>query len=182
MTTALSTAKEGVRSRIGSRWFRALAMAGTSRKRVITTLLMTTLLGALGALEPWMLKEFLDGISQRDSYRQLGFLLGVLALVGLAREGVGAICNGLTWRTRIEFQQQLLDATVGRLHSLPLSYHRSNDVGGIMTRLDRGIQGVVQGLSELTFNALPRWSCCAWTRGARSWCSHSCPCRPSSPR
>jgi len=155
MSIAISSAREGVRSRIGARWFRALAMAGTSRKRVVTTLGMTTLLGALGAVEPLMLKEFLDDIARKETYRELGLTLGLLVGVGLAREAVGAVCNGLTWRTRIEFQQQLLDATVGRLHSLPLSYHRSNDVGGIMTRLDRGIQGVVQGLSELTFNALP---------------------------
>jgi ATP-binding cassette subfamily B protein len=122
---------------------------------MVLTVLMTTALGALGAVEPVLLKNFLDRVGQSEPLREMLWILVAFLAVGLGREAVGAICNGLTWRTRIEFQQQLLDATVGRLHSLPLSYHRAHDVGGTMTRLDRGIQGVVTGLGELTFNALP---------------------------
>ncbi len=140
-----------------SRWLRVLRMSGVSRKRLLLTLAATTILGGLGAVEPLLLKEFLDelGHSRVNQLGPLLLLLGLFVTVGILREATNAVSNGLTWRTRIEFQQQLLDATVGRLHTLPLSYHRSHDVGGIMTRLDRGIQGVVTGLSELTFSALP---------------------------
>jgi ATP-binding cassette subfamily B protein len=36
-----------------------------------------------------------------------------------------------------------------------VSYHQKGGVGATMTRLDRGVQGVVSGLSELAFNVLP---------------------------
>lgn len=137
------------------RWRRVLRMAGVRHGRVAAILGMTIVLGGLGALEPLLLKRFLDGIGMNQPWRQLLTLLGLLLGVGLLRETMGAVSNWLTWRTRIAFQYRLLDATVDRLHSLPLSYHRAQDVGGIMTRLDRGIQGVVAGLSELTFSVLP---------------------------
>jgi len=130
-------------------------MASQNRRRLAFTLTLTVVLGGLGALEPLLLRNFLDDIVPARSFRALMESLGLFVGVGFVREMVGALSQGYTSRTRIEFQQQLLDATVGRLHSLPLSYHRSQDVGGIMTRLDRGIQGVVTGLSDLMFNALP---------------------------
>jgi ATP-binding cassette subfamily B protein len=137
------------------RWLHALQMAGAKRGRITGILALTVSVGALGALEPLLLKNFLDGVSQSSSKTALFGALALLCIVGLLREVVGAVSNWLIWRSRIDFQHELLDATVDRLHSLPLSYHRSQDVGGMITRLDRGIQGVVTGLSELTFNVLP---------------------------
>lgn len=130
-------------------------MAGVNHKRLAVTLGATVVFGGLGAIEPVLLKELLDRLAHSQHFSAILMVLGAFIVVGVMRESAQAVSNGLTWRTRIEFQQQLLDATVGRLHTLPLSYHRSHDVGGIMTRLDRGIQGVVTGLSELTFSALP---------------------------
>jgi ATP-binding cassette subfamily B protein len=139
----------------GSRWPRVLRMAGARRGRVVAILSITIALGALGAVEPLLLKRILDGIAARSEWAPLVGVLGLILGVALLKEVLSALNNWLTWRTRIAFQYQLLDATVSKLHSLPLSYHRAQDVGGIMTRLERGIQGVVTGLSELTFNVLP---------------------------
>ena len=81
----------------------------------------------------------------------------MLALVGagLARDGFNALSNWLTWRTRIGVHFSLMEETVGRLHRLPLSFHREEGVGAIMTRLERGIQGFVNAVSEIAFNVIP---------------------------
>jgi ATP-binding cassette, subfamily B, bacterial len=71
------------------------------------------------------------------------------------KESIGAASNWLTWRTRIKVHYALTEATVGRLHSLPVSFHRAEGVGATILRMDRGIQGLVTALSELAFNLLP---------------------------
>jgi ATP-binding cassette, subfamily B, bacterial len=49
----------------------------------------------------------------------------------------------------------LLEATIGKLHHMPLRLQRSEGVGAIMTRLDRSIQGFVGAVTQLLFNILP---------------------------
>lgn len=84
-------------------------------------------------------------------------LLAVVAimLAALTREGFNAISNRLSWKVRLAVNYQLLDAVTSRLHSLPLSYHRGETVGGLMTRLNHGINGFVAAVAEITFNILP---------------------------
>src|SRR5690606_16164710 len=81
--------------------------------------------------------------------------LAVLAALSLGREAASAISNWLTWRTRIGLQYALLEATIGKLHHMPLRMQQSEGVGAIMTRLDRSIQGFVGAVTQLLFNILP---------------------------
>jgi ATP-binding cassette subfamily B protein len=81
--------------------------------------------------------------------------IGLLVGLGLFRELATAISNWLTWHTRLGLHYALLESTVERLHRLPLSFHRSEGVGAIMTRLDRGIQGFVGAVSQVLFNIFP---------------------------
>src|SRR4029453_5453674 len=71
------------------------------------------------------------------------------------REGASASSNWLTWKTRLGIHYALLEAMVDRLHQLPLAFHRKEGVGGIMTKLDRGIQGFLSALTEILFNVFP---------------------------
>lgn len=110
---------------------------------------------ALSALEPLAIKYLLDELTADARRRVLA--TGVLALVvlGVTREAAAAASQFLTWRTRLTVHYALLEATVGRLHKLPLSFHRAEGVGALMTRLDRGIQGFVNAVSEIAFNVIP---------------------------
>ena len=38
---------------------------------------------------------------------------------------------------------------------MPLSFHRAEGVGAIMTRLDRGIQGFIGAVTQILFNVFP---------------------------
>jgi ATP-binding cassette subfamily B protein len=68
---------------------------------------------------------------------------------------MGAVSNWLTWHTRLGIHYVLLEQTVGRLHRMPLRMQRSEGVGAIMTKLDRGIQGFIGAVTQLLFNVLP---------------------------
>jgi ATP-binding cassette, subfamily B, bacterial len=118
-------------------------------------LMLTVSAGALGAIEPLLLKRIVDALFAHQGMPPI--VTGVAALGGLylLREGMNAISNWLTWRTRIRVQHAILDAAVGRLHHLSIAYHRTQPVGMLLTKLDRGIQGLVGAFSDLAFNLVP---------------------------
>ena len=124
-------------------------------KGLLTAVSALTLLGAvLGALEPLLMKYIFDTL---EAGVFTGLAVGIAMLIGLnlCREGFGGLSNWLSWKIRLKVNQGLLEATVTRLHSLPMTYHREETVGGIMTKLDRGVNGFVGALSDIAFNIFP---------------------------
>ncbi|HYD42959.1 MAG TPA: ABC transporter ATP-binding protein [Anaeromyxobacter sp.] len=125
------------------------------RGSVILLLVLAVALAAVNAAEPLALRAAFDALAGREGKGPLARALLALVALGLGREALAACSNWLTWRTRIGIQYGLTEATVGRLHQLPVSFHKAEGVGALMTRLDRSIQGLVGALADLAFNALP---------------------------
>jgi ATP-binding cassette subfamily B protein len=126
-------------------------------QRHAIAVILVLVLGAAGlsAFEPLILKWVFDELTAE---RQVAIIVGgILALLGfaLARELMDGFANWLTWRTRIGLQYALLEATIGKLHRMPLRVQRSEGIGAIMTRLDRSIQGFTGAVSLILFNVLP---------------------------
>jgi len=134
---------------------RALAFVRPYRGAIGIILALTLAMAGVNAVEPLLMKYLFDQLGGEAGMKAL--TLGVLGLLGLGvgRELVSGFSNWLTWRVRIGVHYELLSATVGRLHSLPVSFHRGESVGGLMTRLDRGIAGFVDALSTIAFSILP---------------------------
>jgi ATP-binding cassette, subfamily B, bacterial len=134
---------------------RALHFAFPYRKSVFAIFLITIVIAAVGAAEPLILKYIFDQLTGGHGVQPL--ILGVLWLlgIGLLREAGTGVSNWLTWHTRLGLHHALLDATVSRLHRMPLSFHRSEGVGAIMTKLDRSIQGFIAAVSQILFNVFP---------------------------
>jgi ATP-binding cassette subfamily B protein len=125
------------------------------RDAIAVILGFTLAVAAISAIEPLVLKALFDELAGNQNLRAL--IIAVAALLGLAiaRELLDGAANWLTWRTRIGLQYALLEATVGKLHKMPLRIQRSEGVGAIMTRLDRSIQGFTSAVTLLLFNVLP---------------------------
>jgi ATP-binding cassette subfamily B protein len=138
-----------------SRARRALMFVRPHRGKIAVVLSLTLLTAGMNALEPLALKYFFDRLGGGDAERALVVGIGLLLALGVGRELVAGLSNLLTWRVRIRLQFGLLSTLVGRLHSLPISFHRGESVGGIMTRLERGTSGLVTAISELAFNIFP---------------------------
>jgi ATP-binding cassette, subfamily B, bacterial len=134
---------------------RALAFVGPHRRTVAAILVLTILTAAISAMMPLAMKYIFDRLGSQQALAPV--LLGVAALAGLSlfREVAGGFSNWLSWRVRLKIHAGLLEATVTRLHRLPLGLHRGEGVGAIMTRLDRSIQGFIGAVSEISFNVLP---------------------------
>ena len=138
-----------------SRWRRALGFAAPFRRSVFGIVGLTFVQAGLNATEPLLLKSIFDNLISSRLVAALATGVAGLVAIGLVREGVSGSATWLTWRTRLGIHYGLLDVTVGRLHGMPLSFQRTEGVGAIMTRLDRGIQGFIGALSEILFNVVP---------------------------
>src|SRR5262245_45825940 len=134
---------------------RAVAFALPFRLAILAVLMLTIAGAVLSALEPFVLKNVIDQLAGSEAWNSL--LKGViyLALIALFRETCTAVSNWLTWRTRLRMHSRLLDGMVERMHRMPLSLLRKEGVGGLMTRVDRSIQGFLNGIGQLLFSAIP---------------------------
>jgi ATP-binding cassette subfamily B protein len=134
---------------------RALEFVRPHRGASLSILLLALAGAALAALEPLALMVVLDGLVAGGLLRALALGLGALLSLALLGELVTGLSNWLGWRVRLAVQYDLLEATVSRLQTLPVSFHQEESVGGTMTRLDRGISGFVGALAEIVSNVLP---------------------------
>lgn len=137
------------------RFKRTSVFIKTYRISIGAILILAFAVAGLNAIEPLILKYLFDEIEGNKVVKSLIAGLSALLVLFAVREGAGAFSNYLTWRTRLGIHYLLLEATVGRLQKLPVSFHKVETVGGIMTRLDRGIQGFLGAVSEIAFNAIP---------------------------
>lgn len=134
---------------------RALGFAAPQYRTVLAITGLTLVLAPVNAAEPLVLKYIFDALGEGTTARGVLRGVAVLLLLGGVRELISALCNWLTWRTRLRLHYDLLEATVGRLHRMPLKVQRSEGVGAILTRLDRSIQGFIGAVTQLLFNVLP---------------------------
>jgi ATP-binding cassette subfamily B protein len=133
---------------------RALGFISPHKGLLAAISLLTLLVAALGALEPLAMKYIFDKLGT-GMYSGLALGVGMLIALNLLRESFGGLSNWLAWKIRLDVNKGLLEATVTRLHHLPMTYHREETVGGIMTKLDRGVNGFVGAISDIAFNVFP---------------------------
>jgi len=109
----------------------------------------------LAALEPLIMKQLFDAFLTSKSFA--GPMVPFLALIGvlLLAELLNGVREWMVWRARLGIDFALMQATVDRLHSLPLSYHRDQSVGATMTKIERGIAGCMTAFYEVVTRLLP---------------------------
>jgi ATP-binding cassette subfamily B protein len=139
-------------------WRRAravLAFARGERRGIVVTVALAVGVAIVTAFEPLVMRDLIDGLWRGTGTAPLARSIVVLAALLVAHEALGAVRSSMAWRVRLGVQYSLLDATVGRLHALPMTFHRDQRPGELMTRLDRGLQGLTAAFAEIAFNVLP---------------------------
>jgi ATP-binding cassette subfamily B protein len=135
---------------------RALSFAFPFRYAIALIFVITLGVATANAAEPVILFKYIfDSLMPGGSNRILLRGIGILIAIGIFREAATACSNWLTWHARLGIHYSLLEITVERLHRMPLGFHRAEGVGAIMTKLDRGIQGFINGVSQILFNIFP---------------------------
>ncbi len=109
----------------------------------------------LSAIEPLVLKLLFDSIVSDTRLTQLLVPFSALVLLLGGVEVLNTARERLVWRARIAVDFSLMQATVERLHSLPLSYHREQSVGATMTKIERGIAGCMSAFADVVTKLFP---------------------------
>ena len=153
--TAKLCAAVGINSEKARQIKRALSFIRPHRKMIAVIIVIMLAVAALGALEPLIYKLVFDRLGSQVMVTNVLMAVGAIMVAAVTKEVLSSFSNWLSWKVRLKVNYHLLDLTTSRLHSLPLSYHRGETVGGIMTRLNHGINGFVTGVSDIAFNILP---------------------------
>src|SRR5690606_35969492 len=99
---------------------RALTFAAPHRASIALILVLTLAVATISSIEPLVLKLIIDGLTAGRGMSAVGLGLLFLGIMSVFREGASGTSNWLTWRMRIGLQYALLEATVERLHRMPL--------------------------------------------------------------
>lgn len=134
---------------------RAAAFAQPYRHAIATIFALTLFTAGVSAIEPLVLKRIFDALSADSVFGDIATGTAVLFLLVMVREIASARSNWLSWRTRLAIHEWLLSLAIGKLQSMPLREQRSEGVGGLVSRLDRAIQGVLGALTQTLFQAVP---------------------------
>lgn len=144
------------RSRLG----RCLPYLRPYKRGIGLVLALTVVSSGLPALEPLGHRAIFDSIGPIAKRHGRGaaallFPIAALAALWLARYVFDVVTARFAWRVRLQVHRDLLAEATERLHRLPLVYHQGRGVGETMTRLDRGASALMEGLAQLTFQAVP---------------------------
>ncbi|MDQ2670775.1 MAG: ABC transporter ATP-binding protein/permease, partial [Gemmatimonadota bacterium] len=134
---------------------RGLVFIRPYRWRIAGILGVALCLAAVTATEPLIMKRLFDSLGAADPTRQFLTSLAALVLLEIARAGTNAWLAIRTWETRIAVEYGIRERLVNRLGALPISFHRQERVGGLMTRLNAGTSGTTAAFAELAFQTLP---------------------------
>lgn len=134
---------------------RSLQFVHPYRRKLTGVVALALLLAALSAIDPLAMKFLIDELSRGG-----GMTLFALTMVGLAglelvRAGLQAWLGVLSWDVRLGVDYTVREQVMGKLNSLPMSYHQGESVGATMNRINAGINGCVTAFCEAAFNLLP---------------------------
>lgn len=134
---------------------RSLQFVLPYRRRLIGVISLALLLAALSAIDPLLMKYLFDELSR--GARMTPFALTMVGLAGLelARAGLQAWLGVLSWDVRLGVDYTIREKVMGKLNSLPMSFHQGESVGATMNRINQGINGSVTAFCEAAFNLLP---------------------------
>ncbi|AUX19768.1 ABC transporter [Sorangium cellulosum] len=140
---------------------RSLNYLSPHRGRIALCVGLTLAASVLPALEPLAHRAIFDRIAQGSAapagegvraVAHAALALGALVVARQVLEGAAAV---VLWQVRLRVNRALLGDATERLRALPIAYHQGHGVGELMTRLDRGITSLMDGLSSVAFQLIP---------------------------
>ena len=136
-----------------------MPILGPHRVTIPLLLCLALLASALGAFEPLLHGTIVRTIASlgQEPAPARALLRPILLLAGIlvVRPVLEGITTLISWRVRLKINLALLSDATKKLHTLPIAYHHDHGVGETMTRLDRGIATLMDGLSSIAFQIVP---------------------------
>ncbi|HEX7337883.1 MAG TPA: ABC transporter ATP-binding protein [Gemmatimonadales bacterium] len=134
---------------------RSLQFVRPYRRKLVGVLGLALLLAALSAIDPLVMKYLFDELGRGGSMTPFALTMAGLAGLEIARAGLQAWLGVLSWDVRLGVDYTVREQIMGKLNSLPMSFHQGESVGATMNRINQGINGCVVAFCEAAFNLLP---------------------------
>jgi len=134
---------------------RSLQFVRPYRRTLVAVTGLALFLAALSAVDPLVMKYLFDQLSQSGGLGNFGVAMSALVLLELIRAGLQAWLGVLSWDVRLGVDYTVRERVMGKLNSLPMSFHQSETIGATMNRINAGIQGCVTAFCDTAFNLLP---------------------------
>jgi ATP-binding cassette, subfamily B, bacterial len=134
---------------------KALPFVHPFRWGILSIVALTLVTAAMDAVEPLLMKFLFDGLVGDDPMRALALALGGLLGLAVARQVMGWMLNVLMWRTQVRVNYGIQRTMVDRMYSLPLAFQQNQTVGGLATKMDRGLGGLSSALWAIVTGTLP---------------------------
>jgi ATP-binding cassette subfamily B protein len=134
---------------------RSLEFVRPYRRTLTAVTCLALFLAALSAVDPLLLKYLFDQLAGGTGLSQFTVAMTALVLIEIARAGLQAWLGVLSWDVRLGVDYTVRERVMGKLNSLPMSYHQGETIGATMNRINAGINGCVTAFCDTAFNLLP---------------------------
>jgi ATP-binding cassette subfamily B protein len=134
---------------------RSLQFVRPYRRALTALLALAMFLAALSAIDPLVMKYLFDQLAGHTGLHQFGVAIGGLIVLELVRAGLQAWLGVLSWDVRLGVDFTIRERVMGKLNSLPMSFHHGETIGATMNRVNAGIAGCVAAFCDTAFNLLP---------------------------
>ena len=134
---------------------RSIQFVRPYRSKLVGVISLALLLAALSAADPLIMKHLFDELARGAGLTAFALTMAGLGVLELARAGLQAWLGVLSWDVRLGVDFTVREQVMGKLNSLPMSYHQGETVGATMNRINAGINGSVVAFCEAAFNLLP---------------------------
>jgi ATP-binding cassette, subfamily B, bacterial len=134
---------------------RSLQFVRPYSRTLIAVTCLALFLAALSAVDPLVMKYLFDQLGAGTGLSKFtSAMLGLVALE-IARAGLQAWLGVLSWDVRLGVDYTVRERVMGKLNSLPMSFHQSETIGATMNRINAGVTGCVTAFCDTAFNLLP---------------------------
>jgi ATP-binding cassette subfamily B protein len=134
---------------------RSLEFVRPYRRTLIGVTCLALLLATFSAVDPLLMKYLFDQLSAGTGLSKFSLAMGALVVLEIVRAGLQAWLGVLSWDVRLGVDYTVRERVMGKLNSLPMSFHQGETIGATMNRINAGINGCVTAFCDTAFNLLP---------------------------
>jgi ATP-binding cassette, subfamily B, bacterial len=134
---------------------RATEFVRPYRRTLIAVTCLALLLAALSAADPLVMKYLFDQLGAGSGLSKFSLAIAALVVLEITRAGLQAWLGVLSWDVRLGVDYTVRERVMGKLNSLPMSFHQEETIGATMNRINAGINGCVTAFCDTAFNLLP---------------------------
>jgi ATP-binding cassette subfamily B protein len=134
---------------------RSLEFVRPYRRTLTAVTCLALFLAAMSAVDPLLMKYLFDQLGAGAGLSKFSLAMAALVILEIARAGLQAWLGVLSWDVRLGVDYTVRERVMGKLNSLPMSFHQGETIGATMNRINAGINGCVTAFCDTAFNLLP---------------------------